>query len=232
MERRTLSSGTLQNQSKSGDWQESDNAGRDRKSRKKLYLKAKQEPKFRFCQLWEKVWRSGILEHADRLAKSNGASWEWTVRTMERIGLTLNQEETKLVKANRERLDSLGYTFGPHRFKKDGHEYLGASPSRKSVARLRRKVREVLRPAEVGRWEEVRGRLNRVLAGWSNCSSHGTRRMADRAVDNHVCERVRGFLRRRCKVSSRGVRSSAVRWCLASWAWYARAESTWDRRPR
>ncbi len=42
---------------------------------------------------------------------------------MERIGLTLNWEKTKLVKAKHQRLDFLGYTFGPHRFKKDGHWY-------------------------------------------------------------------------------------------------------------
>ena len=85
----------------------------------------------------------------------------------------------------------------------DGHWYWGASPSNKSVARLRRKVREVLRPAEVRRLEEVSGRLNRVLVGWSNYFSYGTRLMAYRAVDKHVRERVRGFLRRRRKVSSR-----------------------------
>ena len=46
------------------------------------------------------------------------------------------------------------------------------------MARLRRQLREVLRPSEVGRWEEVRGRLNRVLLGWSNYFFHGTRLMA------------------------------------------------------
>ena len=110
------------------------------------------------------------------------------------------------MKAKQQRFDFLGYTFGPHRFKKDGHWYLGASPSKKSVARLKRKVHAVLRPAEVGRWEEVSGRLNRVLVGWANYFSYGTRLPAYRAVDNHVCERVRGFLRRRRKVSSRGAR--------------------------
>ncbi len=58
----------------------------------------------------------------------------------------------------------------------------------------------------MGRWEEVSGRLNRVLVGWSSYFSYGTRLMAYRAVDNHVCKRVRGFLRRRRKVSSRGAR--------------------------
>ena len=42
---------------------------------------------------------------------------EFTARTMERTGLTLNREKTKLVKAAQERFDFLGYTFGPHRFK-------------------------------------------------------------------------------------------------------------------
>jgi len=169
----------------------------------------------RFLKYWRRTgkgseFRAVIVNYADDFViLSRGCAAEalqFTAQTMERIGLTLNQEKTKLVKANQERFDFLGYTFGPHRFKKDGHEYLGASPSRKSVARLRRKVREVLRPSELGRWEEVRGRLNRVLVGWSNYFSHGTRLMAYRAVDNHVCERVRGFLRRRKKVSSRGTR--------------------------
>ena len=151
-------------------------------------------------------FRAIIVNYADDFViLSRGCAaeaLEWTDRTMARIGLTLNREKTKLVKGKQQRFDFLGYTFGPHRFKKDGHWYLEASPSTKSVARLRRKVHEVLRPSEVGRWEEVRGRLNRVLVGWSNYFSYGTRLMAYRAVDNHVCERVRGFLRRRKKVSS------------------------------
>lgn len=41
----------------------------------------------------------------------------------------------------------------------------GASPSRKSVQRLKDKVGEILVPGNTGAWTEVRDRLNRLLRG-------------------------------------------------------------------
>ena len=129
---------------------------------------------------------------------------DWTRKVMTRMELTLHEAKTSIKEARRERFDFLGYTFGPHRFRKDGHWYLGASPSKKSVARLRRKVGDLLMPSNVGTWLAVRDRLNRILQGWSAYFSYGTRLMAYRAADNYVLERVRHFLRRRHKVPSRG----------------------------
>jgi RNA-directed DNA polymerase len=131
---------------------------------------------------------------------------DWTRQVVERLGLTLNEAKTSIKQARRESFDFLGYTFGPHRFKKDGHWYLGASPSKKSVARLKQKVGDLLVPGNVGAWPEVRDRLNQVLRGWSAYFSYGTRTTAYRAVDNHVYQRARQFLRRRHKVQSRGTR--------------------------
>ena len=66
--------------------------------------------------------------------------------------------------ARHERFDFLGYTFGPQRYRKDGHWYLGASPSKKSVQRLKAKVGDLLVPGNKGPWPEVRDRLNRLAA--------------------------------------------------------------------
>jgi len=167
----------------------------------------------RFLKYWriterEKVFRAQIVNYADDfviLTRQRAAeARDWTRQVMTCLGLTLNEAKTKLRKARQESFDFLGYTFGPQRYRKDGHWYLGASPSKKSVARLRQKVNAVLVPGNTGPWPKVRDQLNRLLRGWSNYFGYGTRMPAYRAVDNHVAARVRHFPRRRHKVSSRG----------------------------
>ena len=167
----------------------------------------------RFLKYWRitgrgEVFQAQVVNYADDFViLSRGSAAEalnWTRSVMTRIGLTLNEAKTRIKQARRERFDFLGYTFGPHRLRKNGHEYLGASPSKKSVSRLRQKVGDLLVRQNVAPWTDVRDRLNRILRGWSNYFGYGTRLMAYRAVDHYVHERVRHFLRHRHKVSSRG----------------------------
>jgi Retron-type reverse transcriptase len=122
------------------------------------------------------------------------------------MGLTLNEQKTRVCDGRREAFTFLGYTFGPMRYRKDGHWYLGAAPAKQAVKRVKGRIRQILRPGNQAPWDEVRGELNRVLRGWANYFAYGTRLMAYRAVDHYVYERVRQFLRRRHKVPSRGTR--------------------------
>src|SRR6266850_1380103 len=138
-------------------------------------------------------------------------SLNWTRQVVTRMGVTLNEAKTSIKQARQESFNFLGYTYGPHRYKKDGHWYLGASPSKKAVARIKEKVGNLLLPSNTGTWEEVRGRLNQILRGWSAYFSYGTRAAAYEAVDNYVYESVRHFLRRRHQVQSRGTNRFSIK---------------------
>jgi len=169
----------------------------------------------RFLKHWRitgrgEAFRAYVVSYADDFViLSRGHATEalaWTNAVMARLGLALNEVKTSIREARKERVDFLGYTFGPHRYRKDGHWYLGASPSRKSVQRLKDKIGEILVPGNKGAWPEVCDQLNRMLRGWSSYFGYGTRLQAYRAIDAHVYDRVRNFLVKRHKVQGRGTR--------------------------
>ncbi len=168
----------------------------------------------RMLKGWRKTKRgeqfqARIINYADDfviLSRSQAVeALEWTRKVVTGLGLTLNEAKTSIKQARKESFNFLGYTFGPHHHWKDGREYLGASPSKKSVARIKAKVGEILRPSNVGSWVEVRDQLNQTLRGWSAYFSYGTLLRSYQAIDLHVEERVRNFLKRRHKVPSRGI---------------------------
>ena len=169
----------------------------------------------RFLKHWRLTGRgeafcAHVVAYADDFViLSRGCAAEalaWTKAVMTRLGLTINEAKTSLKNARQERFDFLGYSLGPHRYKENGKWYLSASPSKKSVQRLKTKVGNLLVPANNDPWPEIRDTLNRSLRGWSRYFSHGTRRAAFRGVDRYVYERVRDFLARRHKVAGRGTR--------------------------
>jgi RNA-directed DNA polymerase len=131
---------------------------------------------------------------------------EWTRGVLGRLELTLNEKKTSIRNARGERFDFLGYTFGPHYSMRTGREYIGYSPSKKSVARIKEKVGDLLGPGNVKPWAEVCERLNQKLQGWRAYFGCGSTAKAYRAVDQHVYDKVRHFLRRRHQVSSQGTR--------------------------
>jgi RNA-directed DNA polymerase len=169
----------------------------------------------RFLRYWTKTdqprrLRARIVSYADDfviLSRGRAAeALDWTRRAITRLGLTLNEAKTRLKDARRERFEFLGYSFGPHRHWRDGKPYLGASPSPKSVSRLKQSVRDHLRMSHCRPWPDIRDGLNAILRGWDGYFCYGTRWKTHRALDSHVVQNVRGFLVRRHKVPTRGTR--------------------------
>jgi RNA-directed DNA polymerase len=154
------------------------------------------------------AFRAHVVAYADDLViLSRGRAAEaltWVRDAMAKLGLTLNEAKTSVRDARKERFDFLGYSFGPHWFKKNGKWYLGASPSKKSMQRFKTKVGDRLVPANMKSWEDVRDELNSMLLGWSHYFSYGAIAGAYKHVDWHVYQRARDFLTRRHKVQGRG----------------------------
>lgn len=169
----------------------------------------------RFLKYWRRNGHrdrlhAHVVAYADDLViLTRGHAAEAMARlqtAMPRLGLKVNAAKTTTVDARTQQFDFLGYSFGAHRTRRNGAWYLGASPSKTSVQRLKTHVRALLVPSNTGTWFETRDRVNRMLRGWAGYFCYGTVTPAYRAVDAHVDERARHFLRRRHKVATRATR--------------------------
>jgi RNA-directed DNA polymerase len=133
---------------------------------------------------------------------------DWTESLLEgRFRLTINRTKTRVVNLNQvgQSVDFLGYTF---RYDRDllgrAHRYLNVFPSKKSLSRLRDRVREMTGSNRC--WmpiDEMIGQLNGMLQGWRNYFRHGYPRMASRHVNWFVLRRLAGHLQRRSQRSYR-----------------------------
>jgi RNA-directed DNA polymerase len=152
--------------------------------------------------------KAHVIAYADDFViLSRGYAQEakaWAAAVMTRLGLSLNEAKTCVRDARKERFNFLGYSFGPHYSPRNGRRYIGASPSKKSVARLKPRISAILHRGNNDPWGEVCAKLNRVLKGWSGYFDYGTCTAAYRAIDNHVMTRVQHFLVKRHRVPSRG----------------------------
>jgi group II intron reverse transcriptase/maturase len=124
---------------------------------------------------------------------------------MSRLKLTVNETKTRLCRLPEESFDFLGYTIGRCYSPRTGRAYLGTRPSRKKINRLCREISEIT-ASRYGLLdsEEIVGRINRKLSGWSNYFRLGPVSKAYAAVDHHTRKRLRQWLCRKHKVRGQG----------------------------
>ena len=116
------------------------------------------------------AFRAHLVNYADDFViLSRGHAHEalqWTTAVMTRIGLRINEAKTSVKDVRTESFDFLGYTFGPKYGCRDGgRKYLGASPSRKSVQRIKTRIGNLLVPGNKGSWPQIQRQLNSLLVG-------------------------------------------------------------------
>lgn len=170
----------------------------------------------RFILGWKQLgmqskWGARIVNYADDFVicckgRAEDAMIEMR-RMMTRLKLTVNEEKTHLCQIPQERFDFLGYTFGRNYSRQTGRAYIGSRPSKRSVKRMVESIsRETERRTLLLDAEDVVGRLNRKLIGWSNYFCLGQVSPAYQALDRHATQRLRQWLCKKHKVRGMGVK--------------------------
>jgi group II intron reverse transcriptase/maturase len=168
----------------------------------------------RFIQSWKVLGFEGrfgakIVNYADDLViccRKMGEKAMGIMRgLMERLGLTVNEEKTKLVKMPEGEFTFLGYEFRTLYSWKKAKKYIGARPSRKALKSLSDKVREAT-AANMGCLDasQVVGKLNQMLRGWAEYYSVGAVTKAYKIASKHVIGRFRQWMGRKFKWKTKG----------------------------
>jgi RNA-directed DNA polymerase len=128
-------------------------------------------------------------------------------RMMSKLKLAVNEKKTRLCRLPEDTFDFLGYTLGRNYDCRTGESYLGPRPARKKIDRLCGEIGELTtRRRTFLAEDELIGRINRKLRGWSNYFRIGTVSKAYRNIDSHVRYRVRQWLCAKFKVPGNGKR--------------------------
>jgi len=94
---------------------------------------------------------------------------ERLIELLTRMGLKINEDKTRKINAKDEPFNFLGFTF---RYDKDIHgrntRYWNVIPSKKSINKLKEKIREILHSSLHFSPDKLVQKLNEVLRGWLN----------------------------------------------------------------
>jgi RNA-directed DNA polymerase len=125
---------------------------------------------------------------------------------MGRLGLTVNEQKTRLVKVPEESFNFLGYTLGRF-YGRDGRPYLGTCISKKAISRVLGRIHE----ETSRRWtqdsaEKRVAELNLILRGWCGYFDQGPVYRPYKLVRRYTERRLRRWLMKKHKRRGTGYR--------------------------
>jgi RNA-directed DNA polymerase len=170
----------------------------------------------RFLLAWHQFgfrerFNAEVVNYADDLVilcpKGRGEPAMQSMRQlMDKLGLTVNEKKTQLVKLPDAQFDFLGYTIGRF-YGKDGKPYWGTTPSKKAIKRLKQNIHD----ATSKRWnamppESRVEEINSKLRGWAGYFNQGPVCSIYRAIQNYTERRLRIWLMRKHGKNGTGYR--------------------------
>jgi RNA-directed DNA polymerase len=170
----------------------------------------------RFILAWKKFGldyrtQSVIVNYADDFViccrPGNGpVALKAMKQIMGKLGLTVNERKTRLVRVPEENFDFLGYTIGGF-YGKGGQRYIGTRPSKKALQKLMRAIHD----ETTGQWHasepEVRTAvINQKLRGWAGYFDQGPVLREYRFIQSYTERRLRRWLMRRRQKRGTGYR--------------------------
>ncbi|MBV4481177.1 group II intron maturase-specific domain-containing protein [Pseudomonas khavaziana] len=124
---------------------------------------------------------------------------------MARLGLTVNEEKTALVKLPEQTFDFLGYNLG-RQYDRHGKTYIGTQPSKGAMKSIIGKIHD--ETAISMTWDTVEHRiveLNSILRGWAGYFDQGPVLKHYRILQRYTERRIRRWLVKKHKRRGRSV---------------------------
>ncbi len=137
------------------------------------------------------------------------------------LGLTLNEEKTRIVDARQEMFQFLGFSIGIKRGTKTGKRYTHTEPSKKALKHIRAEIKQLTTerysatPTEV-----VIRRVNEVARGWVGYFRYGNCTKAMSSLRYYLGYRMRIYLRRKHHYHSLGYKAYPDRYYYDSLGLY------------
>jgi RNA-directed DNA polymerase len=170
----------------------------------------------RFVLAWQKIKLTDKLDahlvnYADDLViccrPGGGAEALERMRSlMGRLGLTVNEDKTRLVNLPREEMTFLGYTFRTC-YTRKGRPYLGTRPSKKALKRVCRRIHDETSTRWITSTPEKRvEEINRIVRGWCGYFNQGPVFREYRMITAYTARRLRRWLMKKHKRRGTGYR--------------------------
>ena len=146
-------------------------------------------------------WNAHVVRYADDLViltdKTAYRPLETLRKFLGELGLELHPDKTRLVNANGESFDFLGFNFRKVWNRQKTKRFALVLPRTKAQASIRDKIRELTRYERTVTVEEVIQDINPVIRGWVNYFRIGNSSTSFNEIRHYIVQKVMRYIRRK-----------------------------------